>query len=194
MFKPRLRTKLGCLTCRKRRKKCGLERPRCRSCSKLSLNCTWSVQSEQDVLPNTSLSSINISVAPALLCYQDGQLMNGWQSFHSQTQLQLTLACPKMISAILTLPDVEYSVLEAVQMSLLLSEPLIRSSMAAFASGMLCIGERSLETRSLKYYLDGIRDTKMLMQTGADNKQFAAKLVMMFFLGCREASVSRTST
>ncbi|KAL9083948.1 MAG: hypothetical protein Q9165_008291 [Trypethelium subeluteriae] len=38
-FKPRKRTKTGCLTCRKRRLKCGEERPLCRNCLKSKRAC-----------------------------------------------------------------------------------------------------------------------------------------------------------
>ncbi|KAK0387215.1 hypothetical protein NLU13_5528 [Sarocladium strictum] len=36
------RTKDGCLTCKRRRVRCNLERPRCGHCSRLQLDCSWS--------------------------------------------------------------------------------------------------------------------------------------------------------
>lgn len=38
---PRLRTKTGCLQCRKRRKKCDETRPCCLTCSRLGFKCSW---------------------------------------------------------------------------------------------------------------------------------------------------------
>ncbi|GME31415.1 Fungal Zn binuclear cluster domain containing protein [Neofusicoccum parvum] len=38
---PRLRTKTGCLTCRKRRKKCDERKPSCQTCARLQLDCRW---------------------------------------------------------------------------------------------------------------------------------------------------------
>ncbi|KAH7142624.1 fungal-specific transcription factor domain-containing protein [Dactylonectria estremocensis] len=37
------RSKNGCLNCRHRKKKCGEEKPRCLSCRRNNLDCTWSV-------------------------------------------------------------------------------------------------------------------------------------------------------
>lgn len=81
--------------------------------------------------------------------------------------------------------------MESVQTSMLLSEPLVRSSMAAFVTGILCISQKYLIPKSLKYYLDGIRDLKFLFQTVTSHEQFSVKLVMMFFLGCREVRQSQ---
>lgn len=39
---PQLRTKTGCLQCRKRRKKCDETRPCCLACVRLGLGCSWS--------------------------------------------------------------------------------------------------------------------------------------------------------
>ncbi|EKG20754.1 hypothetical protein MPH_01921 [Macrophomina phaseolina MS6] len=44
---PRLRTKTGCLTCRKRRKKCDEHKPCCHTCERLALDCCW----EDPLLP-----------------------------------------------------------------------------------------------------------------------------------------------
>lgn len=41
MYRERLRTKTGCLSCRKRRKKCDDLRPRCTPCQRLKLTCEW---------------------------------------------------------------------------------------------------------------------------------------------------------
>ncbi|KAL2862795.1 Zn(II)2Cys6 transcription factor [Aspergillus lucknowensis] len=41
MSAARLRTKTGCLTCRKRRVKCSENRPHCRNCSTRRLPCVW---------------------------------------------------------------------------------------------------------------------------------------------------------
>jgi hypothetical protein len=38
---PRLRTKTGCLQCRKRRKKCDETRPCCLACIRLGFKCSW---------------------------------------------------------------------------------------------------------------------------------------------------------
>lgn len=180
MFRPRLRTTDGCLTCRKRRKRCSMEKPQCRNCSRHSLKCNWSTQPAQHILTTTSQPAVNISTVPALLCYQVGPLANGWQSFHSETQLQLTLACPGMITAILSLPDITSYMLEGVQISLLLSEPLVRSSMAAFATGMLCKRQEGLKSRAIEYYLDGIRNLKSLFQSAAGYEHLAVKLTDFF--------------
>ncbi|QYS99609.1 Zn(2)-C6 fungal-type domain-containing protein [Trichoderma simmonsii] len=46
---PKLRTKTGCLTCRKRRKKCDETRERCKNCSRNALECIWpSKEQEKD--------------------------------------------------------------------------------------------------------------------------------------------------
>lgn len=44
---PRLRTKTGCLTCRRRRKKCDERKPCCQTCERLGLDCQW----EDPLLP-----------------------------------------------------------------------------------------------------------------------------------------------
>lgn len=37
--RPRTRTFLGCLTCRRRKVKCDCSRPKCRNCERLKLSC-----------------------------------------------------------------------------------------------------------------------------------------------------------
>lgn len=37
------RSRLGCLTCRHRKKRCCETKPRCTECSRLGLNCTWPI-------------------------------------------------------------------------------------------------------------------------------------------------------
>ncbi|KUJ14906.1 uncharacterized protein LY89DRAFT_720345 [Mollisia scopiformis] len=51
-YKPRIRrkfprTKLGCLTCRSRRKKCDERRPICQNCEKRKVACSWPALTEQ---------------------------------------------------------------------------------------------------------------------------------------------------
>ncbi|KAJ3534133.1 hypothetical protein NM208_g1039 [Fusarium decemcellulare] len=41
MTNPKLRAKTGCFTCRKRRVKCGEEKPSCRNCSAFGRQCVW---------------------------------------------------------------------------------------------------------------------------------------------------------
>lgn len=41
MRRQRLKSRTACLTCLKRRKKCGEERPVCSACDRLDLVCTW---------------------------------------------------------------------------------------------------------------------------------------------------------
>ncbi|MBA7491294.1 hypothetical protein ES702_01839 [subsurface metagenome] len=41
MYRARLRTRTGCLSCRRRRKKCDDRRPRCSPCQRLRLPCEW---------------------------------------------------------------------------------------------------------------------------------------------------------
>ncbi|KAF5013205.1 hypothetical protein FDECE_784 [Fusarium decemcellulare] len=41
MANPKLRAKTGCFTCRKRRVKCGEEKPSCRNCSAFGRQCVW---------------------------------------------------------------------------------------------------------------------------------------------------------
>lgn len=35
------RSRMGCLTCRQRKKRCCENRPKCKECSRLRLNCVW---------------------------------------------------------------------------------------------------------------------------------------------------------
>lgn len=44
----RSRTKSGCLACRARRKKCDEQKPACRSCDRLQLDCSWPVSTSDD--------------------------------------------------------------------------------------------------------------------------------------------------
>jgi hypothetical protein len=46
----RLRTLSGCLTCRRRRKKCDEARPQCTTCSRLGLRCCWNANAGSDDL------------------------------------------------------------------------------------------------------------------------------------------------
>jgi hypothetical protein len=45
---PRLKTKSGCLTCRRRRKKCDESKPTCIGCKRNGLNCTWPMEVNHD--------------------------------------------------------------------------------------------------------------------------------------------------
>ncbi|CAK7211769.1 Zinc cluster transcription factor czf1 [Sporothrix curviconia] len=62
LTRPRLRTKTGCLTCRRRRKKCCEKRPRCHDCTRHGLECIWP---ESAAAPSPSAASTPASVLPA---------------------------------------------------------------------------------------------------------------------------------
>ncbi|RDW56345.1 hypothetical protein BP5796_13256 [Coleophoma crateriformis] len=60
--KARLRTKTGCLTCRKRKLKCGEERPSCSKCSIAGRQCEWpksgDLRDRRHCLPSNQLQSV----------------------------------------------------------------------------------------------------------------------------------------
>lgn len=48
------RGKNGCLTCRRRKKKCSLCKPICRECERLKLPCAWPSEPDKQTLPSGS--------------------------------------------------------------------------------------------------------------------------------------------
>ncbi|KAM5377871.1 hypothetical protein ACJZ2D_004775 [Fusarium nematophilum] len=63
MIKPMLRAKTGCFTCRRRKVKCGEERPSCRNCSAFGRQCVWPTLTDMSdrrhgsrSIPDTSLA------------------------------------------------------------------------------------------------------------------------------------------
>lgn len=50
LVRPRLRSLDGCVTCKKRRKKCDETKPICGGCKRLRLRCSW--KDNKDVPPN----------------------------------------------------------------------------------------------------------------------------------------------
>ena len=82
--RPRQRSKWGCLTCRKRRKKCNERRPRCADCSRHSLNCTW---------PDQGSARISVTVASIESSPPKGSSPSGWKKRHD-TSHPLSLVVP----------------------------------------------------------------------------------------------------
>ena len=61
---PKLRTKTGCLMCRRRRKKCDEQKPRCIFCSKHNLTCVWAEPLNTTMSSHTVQSSITVPIFP----------------------------------------------------------------------------------------------------------------------------------
>ena len=69
------RTKTGCLTCRKRRKKCDGEVPLCGHCERLRLDCAWPdfVDERRNSGPRKSASSTNACTTAATTASPDSE-------------------------------------------------------------------------------------------------------------------------
>ncbi|RSL55385.1 hypothetical protein CEP54_009415 [Fusarium duplospermum] len=63
MTKAMLRTKTGCFTCRKRRVKCGEEKPSCRNCSAFGRQCVWPTSTDLCDRRHRSQASPGLSFA-----------------------------------------------------------------------------------------------------------------------------------
>lgn len=86
LIRPRLRSKRGCLTCRRRRKKCSEDRPKCRDCSRHDLRCTWPEdQSQSPAMFSSPTSSSEVDVNAAT---PQSQVLSLWAS-PSPSQEQL---------------------------------------------------------------------------------------------------------
>lgn len=57
MYRARLKTRSGCLICRKRRKKCDDRKPRCTECLRLRLTCEWETDTGSASAPDQESSS-----------------------------------------------------------------------------------------------------------------------------------------
>ncbi|QIX00039.1 hypothetical protein AMS68_005556 [Peltaster fructicola] len=55
--KTHAKSRLGCLTCKRRHVKCNEERPKCDKCLKLGLHCKWATRPDESKSPATSASS-----------------------------------------------------------------------------------------------------------------------------------------
>ncbi|RSL93453.1 hypothetical protein CEP52_013236 [Fusarium oligoseptatum] len=63
MTKAKLRAKTGCFTCRKRRVKCGEEKPSCRNCSAFGRQCVWPTSTDLCDRRHRSRASPDLSFA-----------------------------------------------------------------------------------------------------------------------------------
>ncbi|KAH7127854.1 hypothetical protein B0J13DRAFT_611452 [Dactylonectria estremocensis] len=63
MTKARLRAKTGCFTCRRRKVKCGEERPSCRNCAAFGRECVWPTSLDMSDRRNRSPASPRLSAA-----------------------------------------------------------------------------------------------------------------------------------
>lgn len=55
MYRARLKTRTGCLSCRRRRKKCDDRRPRCTQCLRLRLHCEWEEIGDSALSPEVAV-------------------------------------------------------------------------------------------------------------------------------------------
>ena len=100
----RLRTLSGCLTCRRRRKKCDEARPQCTSCSKLGLRCVWnsSTGSSEGKAHRSHAEVVEIGQHD----HQHGLVLRKHQqqlSLHGQDfQPELTAQCSSWIASALS--------------------------------------------------------------------------------------------
>lgn len=70
------RTKYGCITCRRRKKKCDEVKPRCAGCKRNDLQCCWAEESPLETSPSGSANqacSISLQEEALSIAARDGQ-------------------------------------------------------------------------------------------------------------------------
>jgi len=181
----RLRTLSGCLTCRRRRKKCDDVRPECGSCSRLELRCAWDASTGGH---EGQVCSPRIEVTkPTKYQYDRLPLEHHQQDiFHSQhIHPELTAQCSSWISSTLSpLAMTQWRSAETLMIELQRCR-VRREAIAAFAATIVSHGERDGQPAELElksYALAGVRRGVLQYARGDLQKRSLPALIISVFL------------
>jgi hypothetical protein len=191
----RLRTLSGCLTCRRRRKKCDEARPQCTSCSKLGLRCVWIAPSTGGV--EGKAHKVHAEVLGIVQHdHQRGLVLRKHQqqlSLHSQDlQPGLTAQCSSWIaSALSPLALAQWRSAETL-MAELQGCRVGREAIAAFTATIVSHGEGSgqpIELELKSQALAGVRSGVLQYAHGdLQRRSLPALIISVFLLAFTEVS------
>jgi hypothetical protein len=191
----RLRTLSGCLTCRRRRKKCDEARPQCTSCSKLGLRCLW-------IPPSTGGVEGQVHRARYVQCSETAQRhQRGIVGPEQQHQLsvrnrhcqpELTAQCSSWIaSALSPLALAQWRSAETL-MAELQGCRVGREAIAAFTATIVSHGEGSdqpIELELKSRALAGVRSGVLQYAHGdLQRRSLPALIISVFLLAFTEVS------
>ena len=190
----RLRTLSGCLTCRRRRKKCDEARPQCTSCSKLGLRCVWnsSTGSSEGKAHRSHAEVVEIGQHD----HQHGLVLRKHQqqlSLHGQDfQPELTAQCSSWIaSALSPLALAQWRSAETL-MAELQGCRVGREAIAAFTATIVSHGEGSgqpIELELKSQALAGVRSGVLQYAHGdLQRRSLPALIISVFLLAFTEVS------
>lgn len=189
----RLRTSTGCIECRRRKKKCTEQKPKCAACLRLGFDCSWPTD-QQHTLPKKSgppcimEENVNIVQLPSLASYQTSSIANGYISFKSDADLHFATLCPSMVSMSLSpVADAEWRNTNRY-MSLILSQPPIRSACVAFAARIRSMELQKAMPISRLSYQRAVSNLQGIISQHLDTQSILPTITAMTFMGLYEES------
>jgi hypothetical protein len=182
----RLRTLSGCLTCRRRRKKCDDVRPLCTLCSRLGLHCVW-VQSTSYGEGQAHRACVQSAETPG---HQRGIVVPNQQhqitARHRDFQEDLTAQCSSWIASTLSpLALAQWRSAETLMIELQGCR-VRREAIAAFAAAIVTQGgrrsDRPTELVLKSQALAGVRSGVLQFAHGDLQRSSLPALIISVFL------------
>lgn len=209
---PQLRTKTGCLQCRKRRKKCDETRPCCLTCVRLGFGCSWD--------PNPSMSGLVQQISRRIVggepkhterstpCQNPQLPKRRWNQalvtnklrqipriialrfpgLRSDTDHSLLLKFNKEFMPCLLRPHAHPQFLDnSYLINLALQVPWLMDSLLAFASSYFARKHATLGIMVMRYYAGAVRGLREVISTTKQTDLVGdALLASTIFLGLFE--------
>jgi hypothetical protein len=181
----RLRTLSGCLTCRRRRKKCDDVRPQCTLCSRLGLHCIW-IQSTGGGEGQVHRAYAQSTETPG---HQRGSMvpnqLHQLSVRHRHCQGDLTAQCSSWIASTLSpLALAQWRSAETLMIELQGCR-VRREAIAAFAATIVSHGEGSDQPTELELKsqaLAGVRSGVLQFAHGDLQRSSLPALIISVFL------------
>jgi len=186
----RLRTLSGCLTCRRRRKKCDEARPQCTLCLRLGLRCTWESNDGNRARHGHRINAKTVEDTQhvCMLLNHQHQIPVQFQHF----QLGLTAQCSAWIASTLSpLALAQWRSAETL-MTEIQGCKVGREAIDAFAATIATHGGRSDQANELELKnqaLAGVRSGVLQFAHGhLQNRSLPALIISVFLLAFTEVS------
>lgn len=173
-----LRSKAGCLTCLKRRKKCDEEEPVCGDCRRLGIRCVQR-KSAASASNKTALSMTSLRVRP---CHIVVPPDSGYLAFADTTEKAFTIRCATQLRAFVSamagssFQDLSFFVTASLQ------NRLVRSAAVAFAAAFSGDDEAGTFVTCIRNYQACIRNLSNALSAGPKSSAERQELLICCML------------
>ncbi|KAF2144891.1 uncharacterized protein K452DRAFT_305852 [Aplosporella prunicola CBS 121167] len=204
---PRLRTKTGCLTCRKRKKKCDERRPECQICSRLSLACIWddspheeSCNGEQSAAAcrngdDARPTARELLYLAATYAAQPAKALRATPGLRNENEQKLFVYMAEEYMPMLVREYTDPTFADQSHvLTVALGDPCVMDSLLANACLFLASADESYSNNdaALKFYAKAVRGLRQNLQDLQVTEADDALLISTTFLGLYEETINDT--